>query len=155
VEDDAPMPVQHAAAPRPDRAPVRFAGVSFAYPARAGAVLSDLDLELAPLATTALVGPSGSGKSTVASLLLRFADPDAGRVTIGGVDLARCDSAAWRRLVAWVPQRPTLFRATIAENIALGVPDAGQERITAAARAAGAHAFVERLADGYETVVGD
>jgi thiol reductant ABC exporter CydD subunit len=154
---EAPTPVEprRAVPPRPDHAAVCLERVTFAYPARAGAVLHDVDLELVPRSTTALIGPSGSGKSTVASLLLRFADPLGGRITVGGVDLARCDPAAWRRSVAWVPQRPTLFRGTIAENIALGAPQAGEDRIRAAARMAGAHEFVERLESGYGTIVGD
>jgi ABC-type multidrug transport system fused ATPase/permease subunit len=134
---------------------VRLEHVTFAYPARAGAVLEDVELELLPGSTTALIGPSGSGKSTVASLLLQFAQPLAGRITVGGVDLAQCDPAAWRRLVAWVPQRPTLLRGTIAENIALGAPEAGEDRIRAAAERAGAHGFIERLEGRYATVVGD
>jgi thiol reductant ABC exporter CydD subunit len=155
IGEPALPPTGQAAPPRPDHAPVRLERVTFAYPARAGAVLEELDLELAPRATTALVGPSGAGKSTVASLLLRFADPLEGRVTVGGVDLAQCDPALWRRSIAWVPQRPTLFRGTVAENIALGAPAAGEDRIRAAARAAGAHEFIERLQDGYVTLVGD
>jgi ATP-binding cassette subfamily C protein CydD len=155
VEEPAPAATGHVAPPRPDGAPVRFERVAFAYPARAGDVLRAVDLELAPRATTALTGASGAGKSTVASLLLRFADPLAGRITVGGVDLARCDPAAWRRSIAWVPQRPTLFRGTIAENIALGAPAAGEARIRAAARMAGAHDLIEGLEHGYATVVGD
>jgi ATP-binding cassette, subfamily C, bacterial CydD len=142
IEEPAPPPSGHVAPPRPDRAPVRLERVTFAYPARPGTVLHAVDLELPPRATTALIGPSGAGKSTVATLLLRFADPLAGRITVGGVDLARCDPAEWRRSIAWVPQRPTLFRGTIAENIALGAP---ADRVGAAARMAGAHEFVERL----------
>jgi ATP-binding cassette, subfamily C, bacterial CydD len=155
IEEPAPSRTRYAAPPRPDRAPVRLERVTFIYPARPGAVLEHVDLELAPRATTALIGPSGAGKSTVASLLLRFADPCAGRITVGGVDLAHCDPAAWRHSIAWVPQRPTLFRGTIAENIALGAPAAGEDRIRAAARMAGAHEFIERLGLAYATVVGD
>jgi ABC-type multidrug transport system fused ATPase/permease subunit len=81
--------------------------------------------------------------------------PIAGRVTVGGVDLARCDTDAWRRQLAWVPQQPTLFRGTIADNIALGRQDATEAEIHAAARLAGAEGLVRRLPAGYETVVGD
>ena len=105
--------------PSPRDAPVRLEGVSFAYPTREGVVLDSIDLELAPGETVALVGPSGSGKSTIASLLLRLVGADGGR-TVGAVDLAACDAAAWRAQIAWVPQRPTLFRGTVAENIRLG-----------------------------------
>ena len=155
IEEPEPAPSGRVEPPRPDRAPVLLEGVTFAYPARARAVLEHVDLELAPCETTALIGPSGAGKSTVASLLLRFADPLAGRIAVGDVDLARCDPAAWRRSIAWVPQRPTLFRGTVAENIALGAPAAGEDRVRAAARMAGAHEFIGRLEDGYATLVGD
>ena len=143
------------APPSPRAVPVRLEKVSFAYPGREGDVLDSIDLELAPGETVALVGPSGGGKSTVASLLLRLAEPVQGRVTAGDVDLAVCDAAAWRAQVAWVPQTPTLFRGTLAENIRLGDASADDERIRAAAELAGAHAFIRALPAGYETVVGD
>ena len=142
------------APPDPCLAPVRLDGVSFAYPG-SSAVLDQVDLELAPGETVALVGPSGSGKSTLASLLLRLAEPTAGRITVGGVELASCDPAAWRRQLAWVPQRPTLFRGTVADNIRLGNPGASAGRVEGAALLAGAAAFVHDLPDGFETVVGD
>jgi ABC-type multidrug transport system fused ATPase/permease subunit len=134
---------------------VRLEGVSFAYPARQGAVVAAIDLELEPGETVALTGPSGAGKSTIASLFLLLAEPTAGRVTAGGVDLAGCDSAAWRAQVAWVPQRPTLFRGTVADNIRLGDAAAPDAAIRDAASQAGADGFVSELPDGYETVVGD
>ncbi len=134
---------------------MRLTGVSFAYPARSGRVLEGLDLELRPGETVALVGPSGAGKSTVASLILRLAEPTAGSVTVGGVDLAACVPSAWRASTAWVPQRPTMFRATVADNIRLGAPDATDEEVRAAAVRAGADAFVGALPDGYETLLGD
>ncbi len=146
---------RHALAPRPSTATVRFEGVSFAYPDRPGLVLVDLDLDLVPGETVALAGESGAGKSTVAALLLCVRQPTAGTVTVGGVDLATCDPQAWRREVAWLPQRPTLFRDSVAGNIRLGNPEATEEAVRAAARAAGADAFVRRLPDGYDTVVGD
>jgi thiol reductant ABC exporter CydD subunit len=144
-----------ATPPSPRDAPVRLEGVSFAYPARQGAVVAAIDLELEPGETVALTGPSGAGKSTIASLLLLLAEPTAGRVTAGGVDLAGCDSAAWRAQVAWVPQRPTLFRGTVADNIRLGDAAAPDAAIRDAASQAGADGFVSELPDGYETVVGD
>jgi ABC-type multidrug transport system fused ATPase/permease subunit len=134
---------------------VRFERISFSYPSRAQRVLDRLDLELQPGETVALVGASGTGKSTVASLLLRFAEPDAGRITVGGLDLAECRTELWRSMVAWVPQRPTMFRGTVAENIGLGVRGASQQRIRDAAMLAGADRFVRALPFGYETAIGD
>ncbi len=103
----------------------------------------------------ALVGESGSGKSTLAALLLRFAEPSSGRILVGGDDLAAVDAEAWRRTLSYVPQRPTLFRGTVADNIRLGDPAADDERVRRAASLAGAHDFVSALPDGYRTVVGD
>jgi thiol reductant ABC exporter CydD subunit len=142
-------------APNPAEAPVRLERVSFAYPSRPELVLDELDLELLPGETVALVGASGTGKSTVANLLLRFAEPIAGRVTVGGMDLAECRTDVWRGLIAWVPQRPTIFRGTVADNIRLGFPRASQDRTREAAMLAGADHFVRGLPCGYETLVGD
>jgi ATP-binding cassette, subfamily C, bacterial CydD len=143
------------AAPSPAVAAVRFESVSFRYPSRPGLVLDRLDLELLPGETVALVGESGAGKSTVASLLLRLAEPTAGRVTVGGADLARYDTDDWRRQLAWVPQHPTIFRGTVADNIRLSSAEASDEAVCAAAVLAGADEFVRALPDGYETFVGD
>jgi thiol reductant ABC exporter CydD subunit len=143
------------APPSPAVAPVRFEAVRFAYPSRPGAVLDGFDLDLMPGETVALVGESGAGKSTAAALLLGLRRPDAGRVSVGGVDLAACDIDAWRRLVAWVPQRPALLRASVADNIRLGTPGATAAAVRAAAALAGADAFVRALPAGYDTLVGD
>ncbi len=142
-------------APTPAEAPVRLEHVSFAYPSRPGLVLDRFELQLDPGETVALVGPSGAGKTTVANLLLRFAEPSAGRITAGGVDLADCRTEAWRGLIAWVPQRPTVFRGTVADNIRLGDPSASELRIRDAAALAGADRFIRALPSGYETVLGD
>ena len=144
-----------AAAPSPRYVPVRLEGVSFTYPAREGAVLDGVDLELAPGETVALVGPSGGGKSTIASLLLSLFEPTRGRVTAGTVDLTACDSAAWRAQIAWVPQHPTIFRGTVADNIRLGDATADDGRVRAAAELAGADEFVAGLPEGYDTLVGE
>jgi len=139
----------------PATARIVFERVGFRYPARDRDALHDVDLELRPGETVALIGPSGGGKSTLASLLLRFAEPTAGRILVGTDDLASLDAAAWRRHLAYVPQRPTLFRGTIADNIRLGEASADDSRVRRAAELAGAHAFVTALPDGYATVVGD
>jgi ABC-type transport system involved in cytochrome bd biosynthesis fused ATPase/permease subunit len=141
--------------PSPREAPLRFETVSFAYPSRPELVLDRFELELLPGETVALVGPSGAGKSTVASLLLRFAEPASGRVTAGGIDLAECRAELWRRLIAWVPQRPTIFRGTIADNIRLGDEQAGERAVRDAAVLAGADRFIGGMPSGYETLVGD
>ena len=134
---------------------MRLEGVSYAYPARDGLVLDGVDLELHRGETVALVGPSGSGKSTIASIVLGLADPTDGRVLVGGAERAADDLAAWRRSVAWVPQRATIFSGTVADNIRLGDAHADDTAVRAAARLAGADAFVDALPDGYETRVGD
>jgi thiol reductant ABC exporter CydD subunit len=155
---DAPPaagPVGRLIPPSPIDAPVRLEAVSFAYPSRPGLVLDGLDLHLLPDQTVALVGPSGSGKTTVASLLLRFAEPVSGRVTVGGVDLARCRADLWREQIAWVPQQPTIFRGSVADNIRLGDPGATERSVRDAAVLAGADRFIQALPFGYETLVGD
>jgi ATP-binding cassette, subfamily C, bacterial CydD len=136
-------------------APVRLEAVSFTYPTRPGSVLDAVDLELPPGETIALVGPSGGGKSTLATLILRLAEPTRGRVTVGGVDLRACDMAAWREQIAWLPQRPAIFRGTIADNIRLGDAAASDDEVRDAAVLAGADRFVSGLPDGYQTIVGD
>jgi thiol reductant ABC exporter CydD subunit len=134
---------------------VRFEGVSFRYPGRGEPVLDGFELELRPGETTALVGPSGAGKSTVADLLLRLAEPQSGRITVGGVDLAACRADSWRGHLAWVPQRPAIVRGTVADNIRLADASASDDRVQEAAVLAGADAFVRRLPDGYATGIGD
>jgi ATP-binding cassette subfamily C protein CydD len=155
VEVPETRPVRGMVPPSPHEATVRLEGVAFSYPARGGTVLAGADLVLEPGETLALTGPSGAGKSTVAALLLLLAEPTAGRVTAGGVDLAYCDSAAWRAQVAWVPQRPTIFRGTVADNIRLGDGASEDWAVREAAVLAGADAFVRELLDGYGTVIGD
>ncbi|MEV0645139.1 thiol reductant ABC exporter subunit CydD [Phytomonospora sp. NPDC050363] len=102
----------------------------------------------------ALIGPSGAGKSTVLSVLLGFVEPTGGRVLVDGVDLAELDLDEWRRRIGWVPQRAHLFAGSVADNIRLGDPGAGAERVRAAASAADAE-FIDELPDGYDTLLGD
>jgi ABC-type multidrug transport system fused ATPase/permease subunit len=103
----------------------------------------------------ALVGPSGAGKSTIARLLLRFDRPAGGRLLVGGIDLDDVESDAWRRHLAWVPQRPHLSGATIGDAIRLGAPGAAISEVADAARRAGAEAFIAALPDGYATPLGE
>ena len=153
---DAPALVAGTASPRdPGLVPIRFERVSFAYPARDVDVLCAIDLEIRPGETLAIVGPSGGGKSTLASLVLRLAEPTSGRILVGADELALLDAEAWRRRTALVPQRPTIFRGTVADNIRLGDPSADAERVRIAAVLAGADGFVSRLPSRYETVVGE
>jgi thiol reductant ABC exporter CydD subunit len=155
---DRPATVAAPAAPRPAPDPggggLVVRGVEFAYPGREP-VLVGVDLELTAGETVALVGPSGGGKSTLVSLLLRLAEPGAGTITCGGVDLRDVDPAAWRRRIAWVPQRPTVFAGTIAANVAFARPAASPGEIEAAARAAGLGPLLAELPDGLETAVGE
>jgi thiol reductant ABC exporter CydD subunit len=154
VPDVRPSPGRYAV-PDLRTATLRLERVSFRYPGRAGAALDEIDLDLAPGEAVALIGPSGAGKSTIASLLLRLAEPAEGRVLVDGVEVAAFDPGAWRRQLAWLPQRPSLLRRTVAENIRLADPTAGPERVRSAAALAGAHGFVETLPKGYDTVLGD
>jgi ABC-type multidrug transport system fused ATPase/permease subunit len=129
---------------------VRFEAVRFGY--RDGPdVLHDLDLDVAAGTTVALVGHTGAGKSTIAKLLARFYDPRSGRLTVDGFDLRDVTQASLRRQLGIVPQEGFLFAGTVTENIAFGRPDASSEAVIRAARAVGAHEFVMRLENGYET----
>jgi ATP-binding cassette subfamily B protein len=133
---------------------VRFEGVHFAY-GRGSEVLHGIDLEVAAGTTVALVGHTGAGKSTIAKLLARFYEPTGGRITIDGVDLNDVSQESLRRQLGIVPQEGFLFAGTVAENIAFGKPEAEPEDIVRAAQIVGAHEFIVRLEDGYETQLGE
>jgi ATP-binding cassette, subfamily B, bacterial len=133
---------------------VELERVTFLYPGTDHEVLRDVSLRVAPGQILALVGPSGAGKSTVAKLLLRFYDPDAGRVCLDGHDLRRLRLDSLRENVAMVLQENLVFDGTIRDNIAYGRPGADQADIVAAARAADAHPFITDLPEGYDTVIG-
>ncbi len=155
IDEPEDVADQTAAQPLP-RGPghVVFEGVDFAYePGRP--VLYAIDLELAAGSTVALIGRSGSGKTTLASLVPRFYDVSAGRVLVDGVDVREVTRRSLRREVGVISQDPFLFSASVRDNIAFGVPNVSQELVEAAARAAQAHGFVEKLPDGYNTVIGE
>ncbi|AXH36677.1 ABC transporter ATP-binding protein [Humibacter sp. BT305] len=134
------------------RGEVRFSGVEFSYtPDRP--IIPRLDLDIPAGQTIALVGSTGAGKSTLAKLLSRFYDPTEGSVTLDGVDLRDLHPKGLRRAIVMVTQEAYLFSGTVADNIAIGRPDATPEEIEAAARAVGADAFIRGLPDGYDTDV--
>ena len=137
-------------------AEVRFHDITFHYPSRPGqAALQRLNLTVKPGQSLALVGPSGAGKSTVFELLQRFYDPDQGTVCLGGVDLRDLAPADLRSQLAVVAQQPSLFSGDVMHNIRYGKPDASQEQVVAAAKAAHAHEFIQALPDGYQSFLGE
>ncbi|QZZ37327.1 ATP-binding cassette domain-containing protein [Nitratireductor kimnyeongensis] len=149
-------PAEPVLLPQPARGEVAFESVSFAYPTRPGrSALHGLSFNVNPGETVAIVGPSGAGKTTIFSLLLRYYDPNGGRVLVDGVDTRQVDPLALRGRMAIVPQDVTIFAASAAENIAFGRPDARRAEIEAAARAALAHDFIRDLSEGYDTQVGE
>jgi len=147
--------------PHPKPLPARIEGrigfeqVSFRYHPDGAPALNEVTLAVAPGEVVALVGRSGAGKTTMVSLLPRFWDVTAGRITVDGIDVRELRLAELRRAIGLVPQEPALFSGTIRENIAYARPEATLTEIEAAARAAHAHEFIERLASGYDTVVGE
>ena len=142
---------------RPDlrHAVITLAELTLAYPGRAEPALDGVSLTIRPGERIAVTGPSGAGKTTLLALLLRFLDPAAGRIEAGGIDLRAIPAGCWREQLAWVPQHPYLFAGTVAQNIALGQPDARPAAIEAAAAAAGAAGFIGDLPAGYDTRLGE
>ncbi len=134
---------------------VRFENVTFRYFSGGEAVLKNVDFEVQPGQTVALLGATGSGKSTIINLLPRFYDPSEGRITIDGHDLREITLESLRSQIGIVLQETTLFGGTIRENIAFGRPDATLEDVQAAAQSAAAHDFIMSFPDGYETMVGE
>ena len=150
---DPPAPI---ALPKPVRGALRFEDIEFRYPTRPDApALHDFNLDIRPGETVALVGPSGAGKSTVFALLLRFYDPQRGRITFDGVDLRAMTLPELRGAIALVPQETILFGGTAADNIRFGRQDASDDDVHDAARAAEAHDFIQLLQDGYKAELGE
>jgi ATP-binding cassette subfamily B protein len=149
-------PAAPAVLPQPAEGAIRFERVTFRYPARPDrAALNAFDLAVAPGERVALVGPSGAGKTTVFQLLLRFYDPQDGVVSLDGVGLKRADPAEIRARIGLVPQEPMIFSADAWENIRYGRPDAADAEIRAAAEAAAAAEFLDRLPQGFSTFLGE
>jgi ATP-binding cassette subfamily B protein len=134
---------------------IRFDKVQFWYEQGGRPLINRLSLHVEAGQTLAIVGPSGSGKTTLMALLMRFYDPQRGQITIDGHDLRTLRQSSLRRHIGVVLQDPLLFNDSIRANIAYGRPEAGEEEIIAAARAAHADVFIERLPDGYDTLVGE
>jgi len=135
------------------RGEVRFAGVTFSYPGAEKPVLSDISFTARPGQVTAIIGGTGSGKSTILELLLRFHDPDAGRITLDGVDLRDLAQSELRAQIGYVPQQAVLFSGTIASNIRNGRLDAGEEEVAEAARIAQALEFIAEREEGFQSEV--
>jgi ATP-binding cassette subfamily B protein len=149
-------PAHPTALPVPPRGEAEFQHVVFDYPGHAGKqILHDLSFKVAGGETVAVVGPSGAGKSTLFSLILRFYDPQTGRVMIDGVDIRDVTPHDLRSRLAIVPQDVTIFAASIHDNIAFGIPDATREQVRAAAIAAQADDFILKQKDGYDTLAGE
>lgn len=148
--EGALVPAQHV------QGRIEVQDVSFAYPTRPHSLaLENIELTVVPGETLAIVGPSGAGKSTLFDLLLRFYDPQQGRILIDGLPIERLDPHALRENFALVSQHPALFFGSVADNIRYGRLDASSAEVEAAARAAHAHEFIERLPQGYQTHLGD
>jgi len=156
TEDAVRDPVRPVPLPRPVRGEIGFEAVTFRYPARPEtSALNGVSLHVRPGETVALVGPSGAGKTTILQLLLRFYDPQAGRITLDGVALTDMARAEFRQAIALVPQDPVIFAASARENIRFGRPDASDAEVEAAARAAAAHDFLAALPQGYDSPLGE
>ena len=156
TEDTVQEATAPTALPATVQGEITFDGVGFHYPSRPlQAALDDVSLTIKPGETVALVGPSGAGKTTIIQMILRFYDPQSGRILLDGLDLQDMTRADFRRAMALVPQDPVIFAASARDNIRFGRPDASDSDIEAAARAAAAHDFISGLPDGYDSNLGE
>ena len=151
----APAGGATAIAARSGQPSISFERVGFAYPGGRGSALEELSFALAPGERVGIVGPSGAGKSSIVRLLLRLYDPQSGTVRIGAQDLRALDPEQVRAQIAVVAQDTYLFYGTVGDNLRLGRPDASNEEVEAAARAANAHDFIEALPARYQTMIGE
>src|SRR5690606_11619862 len=155
-QPDVVAPARPRPLPSPLRGEIRFEDVTFHYPMRPDlSALDRFDLQVRPGETVALVGPSGAGKRTVFTMLLRFHDPSSGRVLLDGVDIRDADTAALREHIALVPQAPTIFAASAADNIRYGRLEATDAEVRAAAENAEADAFLDALPEGFDSELGE
>jgi thiol reductant ABC exporter CydD subunit len=141
--------------PDPAVSSIEIERLGVQYPGRARPAFDGITLTIAPGEVLAITGPSGCGKSTLLGVMLGFVSPHAGSVRVGGVDLCELDPDAWRAELSWMPQRPHLFAASIADNIRLGRPEATQAEVTSAAAAAGLSEVLASKPAGLETMLGD
>ena len=149
-------PATPRALPQPVRGEITFDAVTFRYPARPEtSALDGVTLHVRPGETVALVGPSGAGKTTILQLLMRFYDPQQGRVLLDGVDLRDLSRPDFRRNLSLVPQDPVIFATTARDNIRFGRPGATDAEVETAARAAAAHDFITAMPQGYDTYLGE
>ncbi len=156
TEDAVKDPARPVALPRPVRGEIAFQDVTFRYPTRPDtSALNGVSLHVAPGETVALVGPSGAGKTTILQLLMRFYDPQSGRITLDGTDLAAMTRSDFRGAIAMVPQDPVIFATSARENIRFGRPDATDAEVQEAAKAAAAHEFLTALPQGYDSYLGE
>ena len=156
LQDFVKDPVKAQEFNGPVRGEIEFTSVNFKYPSRPdNPALSELDFKIKPGETVAFVGPSGAGKSTIFQLLLRFYDPISGFVKVDGIDLKQLSRETFRKNIAVVPQDPIIFAMSAIENIRFGRPDASDEDVISAAKAASAHDFITNLPSSYQTFVGE
>ena len=156
TESDIVVPAVPAPLPKTALGSIEFKKVGFAYPTRSDQpVVADIDLSVEPGETVALVGSSGAGKSTILNLILRYYDVSEGCILVDGVDISTVDPTALRQRIALVPQDTVIFGSTAADNIRFGRPDASDDDIREAAKLALADEFLAKLADGYDTMVGE
>jgi len=155
LEEPARAAGSATAVPDPASAPIHVEALTVSYPGRAQPALQELTLTVNPGEILALAGPSGSGKSTLIGALLGLIAPDSGSVRIGGVALGELDLRAWHERLAWVPQRPHLFNASILENVRVGRASASEEDVVAALGAAGLLEVVRELPRGLQTPLGE